>query len=81
LFEKAIAVGPSFESTKVAQVVQLASQFKSHISLVLDEKTANAKSIMGILSLNLKSGSNVKIVVHGEDGKTAISELESVIGS
>ena len=81
MFEKSIVIGPSFESTKVAQVVQQASRFKSHISLVVDEKTANAKSIMGILSLNLKSGCAIKIVAHGEDGKNAVSELESVIGS
>ena len=81
MHEKAILVGPSFESTKVAQLVQSASQFKSHISLVVDEKTANAKSIMGIISLDLKSGSKVKVVAHGEDEKAVISELEHIIGS
>ena len=81
MFEKAILVGPSFESTKVAQLVQLASQFKSHISLVVEEKTANAKSIMGIISLDLKSGNVVKVVAHGEDEKQALGELEHIIAS
>jgi len=76
-----IVVGPSFDSQYVAQLVQKASQFKSHISLVVEEKTANAKSIMGLFSINLQSGSAITIVADGEDAEQAIAELQHIIGS
>jgi phosphotransferase system HPr (HPr) family protein len=81
LIEHTITVGPSFESKVVAELVQKATQFKSHVSLVLEEKTANAKSIMGIISLNLQNGNTVSIVANGEDENQVISELEIIIGN
>jgi len=81
LVNRIIEVGPSFESSAVAKLVQKASQFKSHISLVVEEKTANAKSIMGIISLNLQSGSRVNVVADGEDAGMAIPALEQIIGN
>ena len=81
MVKQVIKVGPSFESKVVAELVQKASQFKSHVSLVMDEKTANAKSIMGIISLNLQNGNTVAIVAHGEDAKEAVAELEHIIGT
>ena len=81
MVEQSITVGSSFESRVVAQLVQKASQFQSHISLVLEEKTANAKSIMGIISLNLQNGSRVAIVAKGDDAQQAVAELEHIIAS
>jgi phosphotransferase system HPr (HPr) family protein len=62
-------------------LVQTASKFKSHISLILDEKTANAKSIMGIISMNLQGGDTVKIVATGEDEEHVAPELKSILGA
>jgi len=78
LIENTIKVGPSFESKAIAELVQKASQFKCHISLVVDEKTANAKSIMGIISLNLQSGNTVKIVAIGEDEQQVLPALKPI---
>jgi len=79
MVERSLTVGSSFESATVAQLVQKASQFKSHISLVMEEKTANAKSIMGIISLNLQNGHTVTVVASGEDEGKVFSELEHII--
>ena len=81
MIKQTIQVGASFESKTLAELVQKASQFKSHISLVVEEKTANAKSIMGIISLNLQSGNTVTIAADGEDAKQATAEMEYIICS
>lgn len=46
-----------------------------------EEKTANAKSIMGIISLNLQGGQTVKIVADGEDEQKAIPEMEHFLAT
>ena len=74
-------MGPSFESKVVAELVQKASQFKSHLSLVMEEKTANAKSIMGIISINLHADNLVTIVANGPDENEAVMELARIIGA
>jgi phosphotransferase system HPr (HPr) family protein len=81
----ALAIGlggryPHFEAASAAKLVQSASQFTSRISLVADEKTANAKSIMGIISMELSSGSTVTIVADGEDEAVAVPTLEGILG-
>jgi len=80
LLEQNVQVNKSFNANKAAYIVQKASEFKCRISLIADEKTANAKSIMGIISMDLKSGKNVKIVADGEDANNALSILENIIG-
>ncbi|MCL2200115.1 MAG: HPr family phosphocarrier protein [Defluviitaleaceae bacterium] len=80
MIERAIQVDSAFEASAAAKVVQAASRFKSHVSLVHEEKTANAKSIMGIISLDLHGGYTVKIVADGEDEQQAIPELENILG-
>ncbi|MCL2578200.1 MAG: HPr family phosphocarrier protein [Defluviitaleaceae bacterium] len=81
MIERAIQVAPAFEVSSAAHLVQAASRFKSHIHLILEEKTANAKSIMGIISLDLHGGNTVKIIVDGEDESQVIPELESILAS
>ena len=80
MIEREILVGPSFEASSAAKLVQAASQFKSRISLVLEEKTANAKSIMGIISLDLQDGNTIKIIADGEDEQQVIPELKKILG-
>jgi len=78
LIERSIQVQSIFEPNTAALLVQKASQFKSRISLVAEEKTANAKSIMGIISLNL-GGNTVKLVADGEDEQQVLPELELIL--
>jgi len=77
MMESSVKVNSVLDPAKVALLVQTASKFKSRVSLVLEEKTANAKSIIGIISLNMQEGQTIKIVAEGEDAKEAVSEMES----
>ena len=81
MVENSVKVNSFFEPSAVAMLVQSASKFKSRISLVLDEKTANAKSIMGIISLNMQKGQTIKIVADGDDAAAAVAELETYFKS
>lgn len=81
MIESSIQVHSILEPNSAAQLVQKASQFKSRISLVSEEKTANAKSIMGIISLNLVGGNIVKVIADGEDENQVLPELEQFLRS
>jgi len=81
LIERNVQVNSSFEPKEAALLVQTASRFKSSISLNRDEKTANAKSIMGIISLNLQGGQTVKIEANGDDEQEALSVMEQFLAS
>lgn len=58
-----------------------AGKFKSTISIVHSSGTANAKSIINIMSLGLKKGEEIKIITQGADEKEAMEALISLIES
>lgn len=56
-------------------LVQLASRFNSDINLQFKEKTVNLKSIMGVMSLGIGQGAEIKIIVDGNDEEEAMNSL------
>jgi catabolite repression HPr-like protein/phosphocarrier protein len=63
------------EARPAALFVQIASKYESHISVVVNEKQVNAKSIMGMMSLGAIKGQNIEIVADGEDEEEAVAAL------
>ncbi len=61
--------------------IQKANEFKSSIWVEKEERRANAKSLLGVLSLGIKGGTTIKIVADGVDEEIAIAKLEELIVS
>ncbi|MCL2363164.1 MAG: HPr family phosphocarrier protein [Defluviitaleaceae bacterium] len=81
MIERKVQVNSLFEPSEAAMLVQAASKFNSRISLMREEKTANAKSIMGIISLDIQGGQTVKIVADGDDEMSALPIMEKVLST
>jgi phosphoenolpyruvate-protein phosphotransferase len=62
-------------------LVKLAKQFQSDIKIKHGEKTANAKSMVSVLTLGASKGSEVTVTVDGDDEETALAEIEAAIRS
>ncbi|GAA0499383.1 phosphocarrier protein HPr [Salinibacillus aidingensis] len=60
-------------------LVQNAGKFNSDINMVYNEKSVNLKSIMGIMSLGIPTGAEVKITAEGNDEEDAINALADVM--
>jgi phosphocarrier protein len=62
-----------------AQFVKIAGRFKSDIKVIKDGLEVNGKSIMGIMMLAAEPGSEIKLLVEGEDEKDAFEALNELI--
>ena len=62
-----------------SQVVKAASQYDADIRLVYADKTVDAKSILGLMSLAIPSGENVVLIAHGSDAARVIEDIEKVL--
>ena len=80
MVERSILISESLDTNIAAELVQKASKFKSRIILSAAEKTANVKSIMGIISLGLGTGNTIVIAADGEDANEAVTELGDLLG-
>lgn len=63
----------------VALFIQEASQFDSSIYLEYGSKKVNAKSIMGMMTLNIAAGENILVTADGNDECAAISGIEKYL--
>lgn len=58
-----------------AKVVSVASRYSAQISIVKEERTVDAKSIMALLMLGAARGTHLKVSVEGDDEEQAMAEL------
>jgi phosphocarrier protein HPr len=69
------------QSKSAAVFIQKASAFKSNIWIEKGERKANAKSLLGVLSLGIGGGVQVTVIAEGEDEGKAVQELEEYLTS
>jgi len=61
----------------IAMLVQEASQYTSQIHICVENKRINAKSIMGMMSLNLVEGEEFVVIAEGEDEAQAAEGIKA----
>lgn len=59
--------------------VQKANDFSSNIWLTTEGRKMNAKSLLGIMSLSVVTGSVVTLAAEGADEQEAVEALESLL--
>lgn len=62
-------------------VVQKATRFKSDVKVEYNGKSANAKSLIGILSLGISMGATIIISTKGIDENVALKEIITLLES
>ena len=67
------------EPRPIAELVQVASKYESKVYLETETKRVNAKSIMGMMSLNLANGDLLTVSADGNDEKDAMDEILSFL--
>ena len=76
-----IELASGLEARPLAMLVQLASSYESKIYVESDIKKVNAKSIMGMMTLDLPDGEQVIITADGADEEKAIDEIEKYLSN
>ena len=61
--------------------IQKANEFKSSIWVERDERRVNAKSLLGVLSLGILGGSEIRIIADGTDEQAAVEALVELVES
>ncbi len=60
-------------------IAQEASKYQSKIEIKLDSKTANAKSIINMMALGVKSGNEISFIIDGPDADMAEKSLKKLL--
>lgn len=79
--ELALANQAGLHARPAAQFVQKAAGFKSKVSIAAGGKTADAKSILAVMSLALATGMKFTLTADGEDEQACIAALKELVES
>lgn len=77
--EITIQIPEGLEISPVAKLVQIANQYESTVYVESDNKHINAKSIMGMMSLALRTGDKMIVSADGSDEAQAVEGLEKYL--
>ena len=61
--------------------IQKANEFKSSIWVEKEERRVNAKSLLGILSLGIVGGTQIRVIADGADEEAAVDGLVELVES
>lgn len=60
-------------------LVNKAGQYSSEVEVSYGGKTVNLKSIMGVMSLGIPTGAEIKVTVDGNDEEDALEGVTEII--
>ena len=61
--------------------IKKANEFRSSIWIEKEDRRVNAKSLLGILSLGIIGGTQIKIIADGADEQAAVNPLVELVES
>ena len=81
MFKKDIVVRceSGLHNRQVTYFVQKANEFRSSIWLESGSRKMNAKSLLGIMSLGIITGTQVTLTAEGSDAEAAVVALEVLL--
>ncbi len=69
----------SMHMKAIAVLIQKTSVFNSSIWLTRGDRRANAKSLLGVMSLGIENGMEVEITADGSDEELAIESVANYL--
>ena len=81
MFNKEIIVRceSGLHNRQATYFVQKANEFNSSIWIESDNRKMNAKSLLGIMSLGIITGSTVALSAVGSDAEAAVNALDTLL--
>jgi len=61
------------------KLVQVSNKYDVDVRLAYENVTIDARSILGLMSLAVPHGKNVRVVAQGDDAEAAIQEIEKIL--
>jgi len=75
----ALPAAVALHARPAATFVKTAMRFRARVSVGVDGKVADAKSILAVLALGATGGTRLRLQAEGEDGPAALDALSACV--
>ena len=62
-----------------SKIVQISSKYDAEVVIEYADQTVNAKSVLGLMSLAVPYGENVKVIATGSEAEKALKEIKKLL--
>lgn len=77
--EVKVSTAAVYDARSLAELVGVANEFASNITIDMNQRCINVKSIMGVMGLGLDVGKVVVVEANGEDEAEAVVAIEQFL--
>lgn len=64
-----------FHARPASELVKIANKYKSNVFIKRNNRTVSAKSILNLMSLAIRCGETIGLIIDGEDEKVVLEEI------
>ena len=69
----------NFHTRQATNLIRLANEYRSDIWIERNGRRVNAKSLLGLLSLGIAGGTDIRIIADGADEQEAVESLVELV--
>ncbi len=74
-----VKIATASDARPTAMLVQIASQYESKIHITCENRKFNVKSIMGMMTLGLRTDEELTVEIVGDDEEAAMESIEKFL--
>lgn len=79
--ELTVTKAEGFGNSDAERIVKTTMKFDSDVFFEYSTRKINAKSLMGVISMGLKKGDKIMVIVNGPDQDEALTEIMNVFNN
>lgn len=79
--ERTLVANRALHARPASSLAELASGFASDVQLLVADRTANAKSVLSLLALDLEVGEEVAVRADGGDADAAVDAVSAMLST
>ena len=62
-----------------SKIVQVSKKYDASVVIEYTDKVVDAKSILGLMSLAVPQGENIKVITEGNDAEKALKDIKKIL--
>ena len=74
-----VKCGSGLHNKQATYFIQKANEFRSSIWIEADDRKINAKSLLGVLSMGITTGTEITLIADGSDEEAAVKSLSAML--
>ena len=77
--EVLVGCASGLHNKQATYFIQKANEFRSSIWIEADDRKINAKSLLGVLSMGITTGTEITLIAEGSDEEAAVKSLSAML--